>query len=52
VAFAVLDNAEGLPTIVEMVNAKYGANLTDEEFAPHGTKFDLSGDELDSLYNF
>jgi len=88
VAFAVLDNPEGLPTIVEMVNAKYGANLTvddvislgqqilkderefntkagftkeadrlpdfflEEEFEPHSTKFDITDDELDSLYNF
>lgn len=28
VAFAVLDNPEGLPTIVEMLNAMYGSNLT------------------------
>lgn len=88
VAFAVLDNPDGLPTIVEMLNAKYGASLTvddviklgqqvlrderefnkragfnkeadrlpeffiDEAFDPHGTKFDITGDELDSVYNF
>ncbi|MGO0122338.1 aldehyde ferredoxin oxidoreductase family protein [Desulfothermobacter acidiphilus] len=28
VAFAVLDNPEGLPTIVEMINARYGVSLT------------------------
>jgi len=28
VAFAVLDNPEGLPTIVEMINAMYGLSLT------------------------
>lgn len=28
VAFAVLDNPEGLPTIVEMLNAQYGTELT------------------------
>ncbi|MBC7326417.1 MAG: aldehyde ferredoxin oxidoreductase [Moorella sp. (in: Bacteria)] len=28
VAFAVLDNPEGLPTIVEMINAQYGTQLT------------------------
>ncbi|MEW6065073.1 MAG: aldehyde ferredoxin oxidoreductase family protein [Bacillota bacterium] len=28
VAFAVLDNPEGLPTIVEMLNAQYGLELT------------------------
>ncbi len=28
VAFAVLDNPEGLPTIVEMINAQYGLSLT------------------------
>lgn len=88
VAFAVLDNAEGLPTIVEMLNAKYGTALTvddvinlgqqvlrderefnkragfakesdrlpeffmDEALDPHGTKFDVTDDELDSVYNF
>ena len=87
VAFAVLDNPEGLPTIVEMLNARFGASLTvddvislgqqilrderefnkragftkesdrlpeffQEEFLPHGTKFDISDDELDSVYNF
>ena len=88
VAFAVLDNPDGLPTIVEMLNARFGANLTvddvlklgqqvlrderefnkqagftkeadrlpeffiDEEFDPHKTKFDVSGEELDQLYNF
>lgn len=88
VAFAVLDNPAGLPTIVEMLNARFGASLTvddviklgqqilrderefnkkagfakesdrlpeffmEEEFPPHGTKFDVSDDELDALYNF
>lgn len=88
VAFAVLDNPDGLPTIVEMLNARFGASMTvddviklgqqilrderefnkkagfakeadrlpefflAEEFAPHGTKFDVSDDELDALYNF
>ena len=88
VAFAVLDNPEGLPTIVDMLNAKYGSSLTvddvlklgqqvlkwerefnakagfgkeadrlpefflEEELAPHGTKFDVTDDELDSVYNF
>jgi len=28
VAFAVLDNQEGLPTVVEMLNAKYGLSLS------------------------
>jgi len=36
VAFAVLDNPEGLPTIVEMVNAKYGANLTVDDVVSLG----------------
>ncbi|RKO65974.1 aldehyde ferredoxin oxidoreductase family protein [Desulfofundulus salinus] len=31
VAFAVLDNPEGLPTIVEMINAQYGLNLTPDD---------------------
>lgn len=88
VAFAVLDNPEGLPTIVEMLNAKYGISLSvddviklgqqvlrderefnaraglakehdrlpeffiEESFNPHGTKFDVTDDELDSIYNF
>jgi len=88
VAFAVLDNPEGLPAIVDMVNAKYGTELTvddvlnlgkqvlrderefnirggltkesdrlpeffmAEELEPHATKFDITGDELDALYDF
>ncbi|KJS18045.1 MAG: aldehyde:ferredoxin oxidoreductase [Peptococcaceae bacterium BRH_c4b] len=28
IAFAVLDNPEGLPTVVEMINAMYGTDLT------------------------
>ncbi len=88
VAFAVLDNQEGLPTIVEMLNAKFGLSLTvddviqlgrqilrderefnsragfsreadrlpeffiEEDFKPHGTRFDVTDDELDSVYNF
>jgi len=31
VAFAVLDNPEGLPTIVEMINAQYGLSLTTDD---------------------
>ncbi|ACX52139.1 Aldehyde ferredoxin oxidoreductase [Ammonifex degensii KC4] len=31
VAFAVLDNPEGLPTILEMINAQYGTSLTAED---------------------
>ncbi|OPX90572.1 MAG: putative oxidoreductase YdhV [Pelotomaculum sp. PtaB.Bin104] len=31
VAFAVLDNPDGLPTIVEMLNAQYGLNLTTDD---------------------
>lgn len=31
VAFAVLDNADGLPTIVEMLNAQYGLSLTPDD---------------------
>ena len=88
VAFAVLDNPEGMPTIVEMLNAQYGASLTvadvvalgqsilkverefnrqagftsaddrlpeffqTEELPPHGTKFDVAGSDLDSVFNF
>ncbi|SHK98141.1 aldehyde ferredoxin oxidoreductase family protein [Desulforamulus aeronauticus] len=88
VAFAVLDNPEGLPTVVEMLNAQYGLSLTvdnvvelgqsilkvEREFnakagftkaddrlpeffytnklAPHGTTFDISDEELDTVFNF
>ena len=88
VAFAVLDNPEGLPTVVEMLNAQYGINLTvddvvtlgqnvlkverefnkaagftkaddrlpeffqTEDLPPHNTKFDITGDELDEVFNF
>lgn len=88
VAFAVLDNPDGLPTIVDMLNAKYGISLTvddviklgqqvlreerefnnkagfskesdrlpeflvNEPLDPHGTKFDVSDDELDTVFNF
>ncbi|MTI84782.1 MAG: aldehyde ferredoxin oxidoreductase [Firmicutes bacterium] len=31
VAFAVLDNPEGVPTIVEMINAQYGTELTPDD---------------------
>jgi aldehyde:ferredoxin oxidoreductase len=31
VAFAVLDNADGLPTIVNMINAQYGLSLTPDD---------------------
>jgi len=31
VAFAVLDNEDGLPTIVEMLNAQYGLSLTPDD---------------------
>ncbi|MBO8138191.1 MAG: aldehyde ferredoxin oxidoreductase [Desulfotomaculum sp.] len=36
VAFAVLDNEEGLPTIVEMINAQYGTNLTVDDVTALG----------------
>ncbi|MBM7853979.1 aldehyde:ferredoxin oxidoreductase [Desulfohalotomaculum tongense] len=36
VAFAVLDNEEGLPTIVEMLNAQYGTELTVEDVTALG----------------
>ena len=36
VAFAVLDNPEGLPTIVEMLNAMYGLNLTADDVVALG----------------
>ncbi|WP_034630654.1 aldehyde ferredoxin oxidoreductase C-terminal domain-containing protein, partial [Desulfotruncus alcoholivorax] len=36
VAFAVLDNPEGLPTIVEMLNAQYGINLTIDDVVALG----------------
>lgn len=31
VAFAVLDNEDGLPTIVDMINAQYGLSLTTDD---------------------
>lgn len=88
VAFAVLDNPEGLPTIVEMLNAQFGLELTigdvialgqsilknerafnaaagftkaddrlpeffySEKLAPHDTVFDVTDEELDSVFNF
>lgn len=36
VAFAVLDNPEGLPTIVEMLNAQYGTELTVDDVVALG----------------
>jgi aldehyde:ferredoxin oxidoreductase len=87
-AFAILDNEEALPAVVDMLNAQYGLELnvedvsdlgksilkaerdfnkkagfdktddrlpdffTDEECPPHDTKFDLTNDELDDVYNF
>ncbi|WP_066636649.1 aldehyde ferredoxin oxidoreductase family protein [Desulfolucanica intricata] len=38
VAFAILDNPEGLPTIVEMLNAQYGLELTVEDVVTLGQK--------------
>ncbi|MDA8210775.1 MAG: aldehyde ferredoxin oxidoreductase [Clostridia bacterium] len=88
VAFAVLDNPEGLPTIVDMINAQYSLEMTTDDvfklgqqilkverefnkkagftkvhdrlpnffkreaLEPHGQCFDVSDDELDSLFNF
>ncbi|RYD01955.1 hypothetical protein N752_27930 [Desulforamulus aquiferis] len=88
VAFGVLDNPEGLPAIVEMLNAQYGLELTvndvvalgqsilknerafnaaagftnaddrlpeffyNEKLAPHDTIFDITDEELDSVFNF
>ena len=86
VAFAVLDNEEAVPTIVNMLNAQYGISLTPddvtalgkdilkverefnkkrgftkaddrlpeffqkEKLPPHEVTFDISEDELDSVY--
>ncbi|MTI81277.1 MAG: aldehyde ferredoxin oxidoreductase [Firmicutes bacterium] len=36
VAFAVLDNEEGLPTVVEMLNAQYGLELTIDDVTALG----------------
>ncbi|MCL4425916.1 MAG: aldehyde ferredoxin oxidoreductase C-terminal domain-containing protein, partial [Firmicutes bacterium] len=36
VAFALLDNPEGLPTVVEMLNAKYGTELTVGDVVKYG----------------
>jgi len=88
VAFAVLDEEEALPKVVEMLNAQYGLELTvedvpklgmsilkaerefnikagfssaddrlpeffeTEECPPHNTKFDITPEELDEVYNF
>lgn len=37
VAFAVLDNPDGLPTIVDMINARYGLALTPDDVLALGT---------------
>ncbi len=36
VAFAVLDNPDGVPTIVEMLNARYGLSLTPDDVVALG----------------
>lgn len=36
VAFAVLDNEDGLPTIVDMINAQYGLSLTPDDVVELG----------------
>ncbi len=36
VAFAVLDNPEGLPAIIEMINAQYGLSLTADDVVALG----------------
>jgi len=36
VAFAVLDNPEGLPTVIEMLNAMYGLSLTADDVVALG----------------
>ncbi|MFZ5597289.1 MAG: aldehyde ferredoxin oxidoreductase family protein [Bacillota bacterium] len=38
VAFALLDNPDGLPTVVEMINAMYGACLTTDDVMELGKK--------------
>jgi len=38
VAFALLDNEEGMPTIVEMLNAQYGTELTVDDLTSMGQK--------------
>ena len=38
VAFAVLDNADALPAVVDMLNAKYGWSITGEDVAGLGKK--------------
>ena len=88
VAFAVLDNSDALPAVVDMLNAKYGFKLTgndvvtlgqrilgierdfnfragftaaadrlpdffiDEALPPHNTKFDISGEDLQKVFNW
>lgn len=36
VAFALLDNPEALPTVVEMINAQYGTELTVDDVTKYG----------------
>ncbi|HWJ03771.1 MAG TPA: aldehyde ferredoxin oxidoreductase C-terminal domain-containing protein [Verrucomicrobiae bacterium] len=88
VAFALLDNPDGLPTMIDMVNQQYDTALDinaalevgkqvlrverafnekagftkahdrlpeffkTEKLDPHGTVFDVSDEELDTVFNF
>ena len=36
IAFAVLDNEDGVPTIVDMLNARYGISLTPDDVVALG----------------
>lgn len=86
-AFAILDEADALPKVVDMINAQYGTSLVlddvttlgqnvlrwerefnkkagitsaqdrlpeffKDEVPPHNTTFDITDEELDSVYNF
>lgn len=87
VAFAVLDNEDGLPTVAQMLNAQYGLSLTpddilelgksilrdekefnkkaglteiddqlpemfNDQFPPHNTEWDFTGEDLQKTLDF
>ena len=55
-AFAILDIPDALAAIVDMLNAKYGWQLTGDDVvepvAPHNTTFDISHEELKTVFNW
>lgn len=52
VAFAVLDNPEGLPTVVEMLNAMYGLSLTADDVVALGKSILKNEREFNALAGF